>query len=128
MSVPPEAPEDGLMLVMAGTGLTIGMVTALEVPPPDAEFTTVTYAVPALSVSLLVRLAINLVELMKLVLRLAPFHCTVDVLTKFVPYTVSAKSTVPAFTEAGLRLVIVGFGLIIVNVRAVDVPPPGGGL
>jgi hypothetical protein len=51
-------------------------------------------------------------------------------LRKLVPFTVSVNAAPPAVTEVGLRLVIVGTGLVamIVKESALDVPPPGVGL
>ena len=41
---------------------------------------------------------------------------------------VRTKSDPPAVVEVGLMLVVVGTGLLIVNVWEPDVPPPGAGL
>ena len=61
--------------------------------------------------------------------RFDPFHCTVEVLTKFVPFTVRVKPTPPAMALVGEVVVIVGTGLLIVKVAGVgEVPPPGAGL
>ena len=54
-----------------------------------------------------------------------PFQRTVEPLTKLVPLTVRVKAAPPAVAEEGLRLVVVGTGLLIVKVWALDVPPPG---
>jgi hypothetical protein len=55
------------------------------------------------------------------------FHFTVDVGTKFVPFTVKVSCAPPAVAQIGLIELVVGVGLLIVNVCGFDVPPPGGG-
>jgi hypothetical protein len=62
------------------------------------------------------------------VVRPVPFHCTVDPETKFVPVTVSVKAAPPAVALEGESEAAVGMGLLMVKVRALDVPPPGEGL
>ena len=56
-----------------------------------------------------------------------PFHFTVDVETKFVPFTVNVNCAPPAVAQVGLIELVVGTGLLIVNVCGFDVPPPGAG-
>jgi hypothetical protein len=53
---------------------------------------------------------------------------TTELALRFVPLTVSVKAAVPAVLLVGLRLVIVGDGLLTVRVRACEVPPLGVGL
>ena len=51
---PPAVAEEGLRLVVVGTGLSgtlIVKVCALEVPPPGVGLKTVTLAVPAAAMS-----------------------------------------------------------------------------
>ncbi len=103
-------------------------VWALEVPPPGAGLNTVTWAVPAVAMSAAVIAAVNWVEETKVVVRFDPFHRTTEPATKLLPLTVSVKAGPPAVAEEGLRLVVVGTGLLIVKVRAPEVPPPGVGL
>ena len=43
---------------------------------------------------------------------------------KFVPLMVSVNAAPPATAEAGLRLVIVGGGGLMVTVKPAEVPPP----
>ena len=74
-----------------------------------------TAAVPLVAMSAAVIAAVNCVALTKVVVRFDPFHWTVEVLTKLVPYTVSVNAAPPAFAELGLRLVVAGTGLLIVN-------------
>ena len=57
-----------------------------------------------------------------------PFQFTAEVLTKFVPFTVSVNDGPPAVAVLGERLVRCGKGLLIVKVNPFEVPPPGVGL
>jgi hypothetical protein len=54
----------------------------------------------------------------------------VEVLIKFVPFTVKVNAALPAVALAGEMVVMVGtgFGADTKNTTAVDVPPPGDGL
>ena len=63
----------------------------------------------------------------KVVGRSLPFQRTTEPLTKFVPVMVRVKLPLPATVVAGLMLLIVGAGLLMVNVTAPDSPPPGRG-
>ncbi len=47
---------------------------------------------------------------------------------KLLPLTVSVKAAPPALAVEGLRLAVIGTGLLIVNVRLLEVPPPGLGV
>jgi hypothetical protein len=60
--------------------------------------------------------------------RFEPFHLTTEAFMKFVPFTVRVKAEPPAVSLVGLKLVVVGTGLFMVNVWALDDPPPGVGL
>jgi hypothetical protein len=60
--------------------------------------------------------AVACVLLTNVVVRLEPFHCTVVVLRKFAPFTVSVNAAPPAAAEAGLKLEMDGTGLFTVNV------------
>jgi hypothetical protein len=102
-------------------------VWALEVPPPGAGFTTVTWAVPPTAMSAAVIAAVNWVEETYVVVRFDPFQLTVEPETKPVPFTVSVNPAPPAVVEAGLRPVVAGTGLLIltVTVRIDDsITPP----
>ena len=59
-----------------------------------------------------------------------PFHLMVEPFTKFVPLAVIVKEPPPAVALFGNRLIRVGRGLLLlmVNVSAVLVPPPGNGV
>ncbi len=107
-------------------------VSAFDVPPPGVGFTTVTAAVPAAATSAAVMAAVNCVALTNVVVRALPFHCTADVLMKFVPFTVSVNAAPPTGPMAGASEVSVGTGFdaVIVNVSAFDVVPvmPSGSI
>src|SRR5207247_3518824 len=72
-------------------------VRPFEVPPPDG-FITVTVAEPAVATSLAPMAALSCVAPTKVVARAAPFHCTVEPATKFVPLTVRVNAPLPAAT------------------------------
>jgi len=130
VSVKPELPaaiETGEMEVVVGTGFRTVKVCAFEVPPPGAGFTTVTEFVPAFAMSVLVIVAVSCAAETKTVDLATPFQSTVDEATKFVPFTVSVKSELPAVVEVGVIEVVVGTGFVIVKVSEFDVPPPGVG-
>jgi hypothetical protein len=100
-------------------------VTALDVPPPGGGFTTVTEAVPGDATSAAVTVAVSCVEETKTVVNAVPFQRTVEVVTKLVPFTVRVNCPQPAGHELGLSEVIVGTGLLMVNVTAFDAEPVG---
>src|SRR5437867_1269824 len=100
--------------------------TELDVPPPGGGLNTVTLAVPAVRRSIAGITAVNCVAETYVVARSCPFHRTTELVTKFVPVTVSVNPG-PTTADCGLRLVIVGTGFRIVKVCGLDVPPPGAG-
>ena len=114
-------------LVIAGVAAIVN-VCALDVPPPGLGLTTVTDAVPAVATREAGTVAVSWVEETKVVASAVPFQFTVEVETNLVPFTVKVKSALPAAVQVGLIEVVVGTGLLIVNVTELDVPPPGGGL
>src|SRR5438093_630351 len=103
-------------------------VCAFDAPPPGVGFSTVTLAVPAVATSVAEIAAVSCVADTTVVVRAAPFQRTTEPPTKFVPVTVSVNADPPATTEAGLSVVVVGAGFVMVNVCAFDAPPPGVGL
>jgi hypothetical protein len=113
-----------------GFGALIVNVCAPEMPPPGAGVDTVTDAVPAEAMSAAVICAVSWVLLPSVVARGLPFHCATDELMKFVPVSVNVKAAPPAVALGGeIELSVgLGFGALIVNVCAVDAPPPGAGL
>ena len=88
--------------------------------------TTVTEAVPAMAMSAAEMEAVSLVLLANVVVRGDPFQSTTEPATKFEPFTVSVKAGPPAVALVGEIELIAGTGLLMVNVIAFDVPPPGG--
>ena len=62
------------------------------------------------------------------VVRVAVPNLTTEPETKFVPVTVKVNEPLPAATQVGLSELVVGPGLLIVNVIELEVPPPGAGL
>jgi mRNA-degrading endonuclease toxin of MazEF toxin-antitoxin module len=127
-AAPPAVALEGESEVAVGTGLLMVKVSAFDVPPPGEAFSTVTEAVPAVAMSLAEIAAVNCVPLTKVVVRALPFHCTTELVTKFVPVTVSVNPAPPAVALEGEREAAAGAGLLMVKVRAFDVPPPGEGL
>jgi hypothetical protein len=114
--------------VMTGLGLLIEKPRGPEVPPPGAGLATVTFAVPAVAMSLDEIVAVIWLALTKLVVRLLPFHCTVDPCTKPEPLTVRVNPGPPAIELDGATEVPIGPGLLMENTRGAEVPPPGAGV
>ena len=126
---PPAATLLGEIELSVGTGLLwIVNVCALEAPPAGVGLKTVTGAVPAVAMSFARICAWSWVLLRKVVVRIAPFQRTTDELLKFVPVAVSVNAALPATALLGEIELSVGAGLLIVNVEAPEVPPPGVGL
>src|SRR5438876_1986368 len=117
----------GKMLVVVGVALFTVNTCALDVPPPGAGFVTVMLKVPAVVRSLAGMEAVSWVLLANAVVRAEPAKFTTEFVTKFVPLTVSVKAPSPTFLLVGEMLVVVGAGLLTVNVCALEVPPPGVG-
>lgn len=99
-------------------------LAAADGPPPGAGFTTVMVAVPATATSEARMDALRVVELTKVVLRLLPFHCTLEVAMKFVPLTVKVKPVPQTVAEEGDREAIVGTGFGGGGLEDVDEPEP----
>ena len=89
---------------------------------------TVISNVPAVVKSLAGMVALSRVVLTQVVVRSEPLNCTTDSDTKFVPFTVMVNAASPTVLLDGEMLVVVGVGLFTVNVRALEIPPPGSGL
>ena len=71
-------------------------------------------------------MAVNWVALTNVVVRAIPLMRTEEPATKFVPFTVSAKSIPPAVTLVGASVVIAGRGTVeTVRLTALEGPPPG---
>lgn len=76
-------------------------VSAVDAPPPGVGLNTVTAAEPEVAISLAGTAAVSCVALPKVVVSATPFHFTAELLTKFVPVTVSVKAVPPAVAEEG---------------------------
>ena len=128
----PAVALDGDSELTVGIGLAALMVNAAfpEVPPPGAGLNTVTWPVPAVPISAAVIAACSCVPLTNVVVRLLPFHLTIEPLRNPVPFIVRVKAAVPAVALDGDSELIVGTALVAVTVNAEfpDVPPPGAGL
>jgi hypothetical protein len=70
----PAVTQVGLIDVVVGTGLLMVNVTAFDVPPPGAGFTTVVAAVPALATKLAGTVAVSWVEETNVVVKAVPFQ------------------------------------------------------
>jgi len=82
-------------------------------------------ALPTAAIRPAVTVAVNWIELTKVVASAVTFQLTTAPLLKFEPFTVSVKVAPPAVVEVGLRLVIEGAdGALMGNVAAVDGLPP----
>ena len=130
-AAPPVVAVVGLMEVSVGTGLFAALtvkVTDPEVPPPGVGFVTVTGGVPTVAISEARMAAVTCVELTNVVVLALPLNFTDEVDTKPVPFTVKVNAAPPAVAPFGERVEIVGAGLLMVNVCAPEVPPPGAGL
>ena len=91
----------------------------------------VTLAVPEVAMSVAGMAAVSWVDETYVVVRAAPFHRTEEPVTKPVPVTVRVNADPPAVAELGEMEVRVGTGLfavLMMKVRALEVPPPGVGL
>jgi len=71
----------GESVVIVGAGLFTAKLTAAEVPPPGAGFTTVTGKLPAVAISAAGIAAVNCVALTNVVAAAIPRNVTLDVLT-----------------------------------------------
>jgi hypothetical protein len=101
-------------------------VTGFDVAPQVPGLTTVIEAVPAVAIRDAVTVAVSCVEELNAVVSDVPFHFTVEPETKFVPVTLKVNCAPPAVAQVGLSELMVGTALIV-NVCALDVPPPGLG-
>jgi len=116
--------------VEVAAGALIVNVMLPEVPPPGTGFVTATLAVPVAAISVAGTSAVIAVDDTNVVVSPAPFHLTVELLTKFVPDKLNVKSGLPAVVELGLIELSVGTGFaaaVTVNVTLFEVPPPGVG-
>jgi hypothetical protein len=115
-AAPPAVALVGESEVIVGAGLLTVKLVAADVPPPGPGFVTVTGNVPAVAISVAVIAAVTCVALIKVVVFAAPLKFTTDVETRFVPLTVNVNAAPPAVALVGESVVIVGAGLLTVNV------------
>jgi hypothetical protein len=95
------------MLVIFGP-VPIVKLTALDV---SVLVSTVTWAVPGVAIRFANTGAVSCVELMTLVAKLAPFHCTTAPDVNPAPFTVSVKAGPPAVALLGSRELTAGVTL-----------------
>ena len=94
-------------------------VTAFDVAPQG--LTTVTEAVPAVAIREAGTVAVSCVEETNVVASAVAFHFTVEVETKFVPFTVKVNCGPPAVAQVGLSELTVGTALIVITSVALPV-------
>jgi len=114
----PTGPEVEDKLVMVGVPVVIVKLKALDVPPPGGGLTTVTATVPGFATSAAVMAAMSCALLTNVVARAEPFHCTCELDTNPLPFTVRLKAPEPAATLDGLVALpaeIVGTGFEVVT-------------
>jgi hypothetical protein len=78
-------------------------------------------AVPAVAIREAGTVAVSCVEEINVVANAVAFHFTVEVETKFVPFTVNANCAPPAVAQVGLSELIVGTALIVITSVALPV-------
>jgi|HubBroStandDraft_1064217.scaffolds.fasta_scaffold132350_1 hypothetical protein len=108
---PPWRADDGDSEEIAGAGLLIANDAAAEVPPPGVGLTTVILVFPAAAMSVAVIAAVSCVADTNVVVRLEPFHCTVEPEMKLLPFTVKVKAAPPMVADEGESELIAGTGL-----------------
>jgi hypothetical protein len=102
-------------LVITG-GSAIVNVAGLDVTPPHGfGVTTVTGAVPAVAIKEAGTVAVSCVAETNVVASGLPFQFTVEVETKFVPFTVNVNCGPPAVAQVGLSALMVGLALIVIT-------------
>jgi len=123
---PPTTVVAGERPPIAGVGLLMVKVELFELPPPGAGLTTVMGTFPPAAISLAEIWAVSTVELLKVVVRMLPFHCTVEDEMKLLPFTVSVNAAPPAVALLGEIEVIagMGFGVGGGGFEEAEEPPP----
>lgn len=109
----PTTSDAGFNAERVGDGLaaTTATAVAVEVPPPGVGFTAVRERLVAAATSAAVSATLTWVELVKVVLRAAPFTLMTVVGTKPVPVTVMTAGVAPVSSLAGATEVMAGVGL-----------------
>jgi len=126
-AVPPTVAVAGDREVMEGAKLLTLNAELPEVPPPGAGFDTVTWAVPAVAISVAGIAADSCVALANVVVRADPFQLTKEPLMNPLPFTVRVKAVPPTVAVDGDREVMEGAKLLTLNAELPEVPPPGAG-
>jgi len=109
-------------IVGIGLGAEIVNVAGAEVPPLGFEFTAVRERLPAADTSAALSVTLTCVELVKVVVRAAPFTLMTVVGTNPVPVTVMFGEVAPVGSLVGDTEVIAGAGLS--TSRSTSVPDP----
>jgi hypothetical protein len=97
------------------------MVNVIPVDVPPQGFTTVIEGVPAVAIREAGTVAVSWVEETNVVTSAVAFHFTVEVETKFVPFTVKVNCGPPAAAQVGLSELMVGAALIVITSVALPV-------
>src|SRR5438874_12776892 len=122
---PPANALPGDRLLRVGAGLLTEKVCAAEVTPPGAGVTTVTEAVPVAARSAAGIAAVSCVALTKVVVRAAPFHCTLAPLHEPLPVRLIGKPAAPTIALAGDSAVSAGARRVTVSRGAAEGPAAG---
>ena len=99
----------------------LAIVNVIPVDVPPQGFTTVIEAVPAVAMREAGTVAVSCVEETNVVASAVAFHFTVEVETKFVPFTVKVNCGPPAAAQIGLSELRVGAALIVITSVALPV-------
>jgi hypothetical protein len=110
--------------VRVGAGLFTVKFTGVPDPLLTDPFMTATASCPPLTICPDGITAVNRVAFTNVVVSLCPFTWTIDVLRKFVPFTVSVTEPDPALTHVGVIEVIVGVAVVPPPLPEFDPPPP----
>jgi len=106
---------------------SIASVSVFEVPPPGPGLTTCTRAIPPALKSPELKIITADVS-PALVVWGAPFTSTTASDAMPVPEMERLVAAPPAAMVAGLKEVMLGTGLLILNENVLELPPPGDGL
>jgi len=93
----------------------LAIVNVIPVDVPPQGFTTVIGGVPAVAMREAGTAAVSCVEETNVVISAVPFQFTVEVETKFVPFTVNVNPGPPAAAQVGLMEPIVGLALMVIT-------------
>jgi hypothetical protein len=120
---PPARTDAGNNEEITGAGLLIANDAAPDVPPPGLGLLTVMLALPAVAMFVAVTAAVSCVADTNVVVRLEPFHCTVELEMKLVPFTASENAPPPAVAKDGEIDAIAGDGFEVAVVLPLPLPP-----